>query len=1149
MIFRSLEITGFKSFAQPVRLEFPRGITALVGPNGSGKSNVVDAVRWCLGEQSMRDLRSQRAEDVIHASPRKVLGAAEVALTFESGADDVGVGWSELCLSRRLYRSGESEYLVNRQKGRLRDMLSALHTVGIDAGRYVIVNQGMADLWLSATPAERRALLEQAAGLASYRDQRDEARQKLTTTSHNIEMIEAVLVELEPRLRLLRRQARAVEERDQAQARLRSRLTEWYGARWHRMINVASQLAQEVDALAADRKRRADEVQRLEDMSEQRVEEERSWHRQIEMVSTALHEREREREEARYDLQYVEDRRARVAQALEVAQAQEAQLKRSLEELLQRSAESDEKARHADSQRAETVRAVEEAQRAIGDRKASVVEAEGGAAAARASFAAVDRERAVLDVQLAASRAHLRRLQVEAGSISSSLATIAGKIGVLDAHGASLHMDLESARAQHAERSRAQAMLAMVANRSHQEADRLERICSKSAARLSASVSLLTTSEAAVVSMIGDVGRGILGTLLAEPGWEVAVSAALGEWSHAEMGNGGEAPALRGADPREFYEWRRTLDHLLGPNQRWADTVVTGVPESHIHPLLATILVDSEDQGERLWNDISDMAAHLVSSPAVHVVSQSGRIWSPIGTRRGRDSAVAAHYLRLKGDVQRLQKRVHVLERRQSALNGARDACKERKLQADEAARSGRQELASAEVSVDRLLAEVETSDAERQRLGNEAESLEQRGCELRSERERVERELDALERAAQLAQETIETLRVELEGNEKLLERERSQLVAASEELAERRVRLQSLVERDQIHRASADASRREMERLHGELGAGTTAREQLSTEIASLQARIEAARERLARQDMEAVQQHARLAALRANAPSTEDQTGSLRASRAALSQHIAGHEQAMARQAQVREEIRKVAEEVWRELEIDASTLRQPAEDQPSDDEIRRLRARAAQYPDADASVVEEAAQLGERQRHLTEQVEDLKVASEHLGAVMAAADREMRSRFRSAFEAVNEEFSRVFRTMLRGGEAHLELNDDDGGVEIRAQLPGRRARSSAAFSGGERALVASSMLFGVLRIRPTPFCILDEVDAALDESNVDRYLAVLREMSRKTQIIVVTHNRATMAAADVLYGLNMNPEGVSSVLSLRLTEFEPERVLSG
>jgi chromosome segregation protein len=274
----------------------------------------------------------------------------------------------------------------------------------------------------------------------------------------------------------------------------------------------------------------------------------------------------------------------------------------------------------------------------------------------------------------------------------------------------------------------------------------------------------------------------------------------------------------------------------------------------------------------------------------------------------------------------------------------------------------------------------------------------------------------------------------------------------------------------------------------------------------------------------------------------PERKGFSADLAETRSRLSSAVAAHERALARLEQRAADRELLRAEIVQELQRPPDTLPDVAEDVPTTDEIRRLRARAAQYPDADESVVHEFREIEERYSHLSSHLEDLETAAGELQSILDVTDREMSARFELALGAVDEEFSRMFRVMLQGGEARLERVDAEGGIGIRAQLPGKRTQSSAAFSGGEKALVATSLLFGVLNIRPTPFCVLDEVDAPLDESNVDRYLSALRDISRRTQMIVVTHNRATMAAADALYGVTMDDEGVTSLLSLRLDAYE-------
>jgi chromosome segregation protein len=285
---------------------------------------------------------------------------------------------------------------------------------------------------------------------------------------------------------------------------------------------------------------------------------------------------------------------------------------------------------------------------------------------------------------------------------------------------------------------------------------------------------------------------------------------------------------------------------------------------------------------------------------------------------------------------------------------------------------------------------------------------------------------------------------------------------------------------------------------------------------------------------------QHQQRVEELRAVRPHAEDPI-ELRGLRDELSASVARHERSLAQLSNVSAELSQAREAARREIDQDVESLISRELIPPTEDELQRLRAKVLQYSDLDPSVVTECEELEGRRERSRRDVADLRAASEQLLEIIGIADGQMHRRLHAAFSAVGNEFSRVFRIMLRGGDAQLEWLEADG-VDIRARLPGRRMRSNSAFSGGERALIASSLLFGVLKIRPTPFCILDEVDAALDETNVDRFLEVLREIGAETQVIIVTHNRATMAAADALYGATINEEGVSSLLSMRLDAYD-------
>lgn len=1133
LFLKSLEIAGFKSFARPVRLEFPRGITAFVGPNGSGKSNVVDAVRWCLGEQSVRDLRAQRTEDVIYAGPRKVLGAAEVTLTFESESGDAP--WTELAVGRRLYRSGESEYLVNGRRARLRDLTSALRLLGIDSGRNVIVTQGMADALLSATPLERRGLLEQAAGLGPYRERRDEAKGKLATTTQNISTIQTVLAEMEPRLRLLRRQARAVQDRDEARTMLRRRLTDWFAFRWREIERRVGDVQRETREAAEERSARAATLRTLEAEAEEALERERALRRNLEAAVEALHAAERERDAARHELQRLEARQTAVQDKLETLLARQsalaesrgstadrvASLQRTIEDTDRRDAEAREAQRQAESawtRAREGSREVETQVQAAASARQQV-ERQHAAALERVRKLDLqiedDRQRASnIQRRLNESQETATRADVEINDIQRDLAGVEADLNRLQDSATCARQNLEKAQVRH------DRVLA------------LQRRVQAAHADVRGAVSGLSRT----VRGFEHDASGLLSRLRVTAGWDTAVAAAMRDWAFVHAG---VTTQMRSGSTDDFLHWRDRLADLPA-GSRWADSVVSGFPADLIHPLLLTAVAESEQVAEDVWRQLAGKPGYLLGWPALMVVTRDGTIFDPSGVRRLQADERAARYLRAKRELEAAERRDGILQAREAALAAER----ERTTSALEVSRRASDESARVLTLANRKRADLAERQARSQRARDAA----------RAEQGEHTRRLKAV-------QEAIGAREAELRDSRAAVQKVATELTAATDRW--RRAQGEAQARGREVADAAARraAARRDLETLGAKRSAQAElllhARQDLhrmevegqkvTEDRASLEAGLRGLAADIAEhakplQELDAVVTGRRRQVdelrQRDGAPKPRPSVGP---ARSALSEAIARHERALALLAQAEEQREDLTAEIMRDLGCEPRNLPEPPENAPGDDEIRRLRTRANQYADADPTVIEESRDLADRQNHLRSNLQDLEQAVETLQEMMAEADAEMRTRFDRAFADVNEEFSRVFQVMLRGGEARLERIGEDGGIDIRAQLPGKRTRSSAAFSGGERSLIASALLFGVLKIRPTPFCLLDEVDAALDESNVDRYLAVLRDIGSQTQIMVVTHNRATMAAADVLYGMTMNAEGISSVLSLRLDTY--------
>jgi len=1138
-VLKSLTISGFKSFARPVSLEFPGGITAFVGSNGSGKSNLVDAVRWCLGEQSMRDLRGQRAEDVIYAGPRKSLGAAEVALTFDN--DDPAGLWSELCIARRLYRSGESDYLLNRNKARLRDVLGVLREVGIDAARHVVVTQGMADSLLSSTPLERRALLEQAAGLSGYRERRDDARQKLETTARNIATVEIVLAELEPRVRLLRRQARAVEEREVAASRLRAASTAWYASKWHGVTRTIDETSAEVQRAAEQRADAGEELRRAELVAETSLGRERAWNHRLEVALAALHSTERDFDAATSRARQLDERLASLDDALNSLRLRGTWIEQARLEAQSRRAGVGESLSKLHAVRSEQETVQRELQAVLGRLLEESREAACEASTRRKEWKEMEkilfhRSRQREDLRRGLESAfrgdmHAERWLCESdGKLDDLAADLAG----LEARRASAQEDLDR---EAAELSRRQDALAEQSRR----LGRLERLRARGHLALSQTSGRIQSLERLLAALDRDLANTLLVSLKVEPGWEQAVVAALGEWAFASPAGRGST-ALHDAQADGFTEWRAALDTHLAGGGRWADTVVTGFPPDLASPLAATILVEHATVADALWRRLSPAAGHRIGSPPVQIVTRQGDRWSALGVQREMSDGRSARYLKTKRELAALAAQHGLRGRRQERIEDAQQLSARAVHTGSEAMQAAQKAVQAARQRVLDLSERMEGAERRRAALLAEREHRIQHLTELRARRAADEDALRRLEtELVQVRERTgrLDSLRQEAQRHGDELRR-RVECVTQQSRDGVREIELMKA--KEQVHVEQLAAADREAERLAREADDAMSAARRLMDERASLAE--ERSRHAQAVEELTEVvaEQKERLTQVRAQRPKEEDGGATLRRLRDRLSTIVSQHERLLAQVARQEYERAQLADDIARELQRDPRSLPDNLGQSQTDEEIRRLRSRAGHLAEADPSAIEEYRSLSERQEHLRRHVDDLKAASDTLQHIMAVADREMRTRFHGALGAVSEEFSRVFRMMLGGGSARLELMNEDAGVEVRAQLPGRRALASTAFSGGERALVASSLLFGVLRIRPTPFCILDEVDAALDETNVDRYLSVLRETSSRTQIIVVTHNRATMAVADVLYGLTMDEEGMSSVLSLRLDAFE-------
>jgi len=1173
MRLERITLHGFKSFAERTEVRVLPGITCIVGPNGCGKSNLSDAVRWALGEQSAKSLRGHRMEDVIfHGSAsRRPVGMAEVELLF-SNDGTLPVAWSEIAVARRLYRTGESEYLLNGQPTRLRDILDLFAGTGANPRAYSVMDQDKLNHVLTARPAERRVFIEEAAGIARYKQQRSETQAKLEAARQNLLRVRDVMDEVRRQLGALERQAKKAQQ---------------YKALAEERREVAVALtAADLAALEADEARLGAEIAALRDREQAartelaRLAGQEAAHRQ------ALQESEHRLGDLRQALQKVQ---AELERLLERREQMGIQLREAADEVVRLGEEARlgaERLAALDGERAAARAALADAERVVADRAAAAAALEADAARHQAELGA-QRERLealrLEQVRLAGERTELTReagelrerqsqLQRRAERLAAERAEVEAEARRLAAARAELEAACARAESRRAalaaERARVEAALEETARRLGEAQTALAGARLALTARQSSLEALRQLERAregygaGVRALFGAEGPpGLLGTvadLLEVPAeLERAVAAVLGErleWVVVE----------RFDQARQALAWlqaRRAgtatfvpLDTLPPPAPPPADLGVTwlaprlgGARPALLAYLLGRVaLVEHLDRAEALWRRNGVVATYV--TPAGEVLGPAGRLRGGSDGGRGEGALLARkrQIRELEEDVRRLEGEVGAAARRVATLEAEVAGLRAELPRVDEALHA---------VEAERVAGakDLEQATRERERLARHAETVALEAGQVAREMAETTATLEALEARLAALQEVEQGWEATSAGLREAIEAAQARQGALQAELTACRVELASARER-------VEALGRELARL-AELEADLRERvaqaDARRAQLAERQAALARERERTDEAAREVALERDRVEAeVRAAAEAHEQ----LREALAAVEQQAHGLEQDLGRvvaaihdrelaatERRVRRE--ELLEEAHRTLGVDAATLRarhDPARDPaPLRQRLAELDERLAAVGAVNLVADEEYRELDERLTFLRTQHDDLVASIRDLEKALRGMTRTAQERFQQAFEQINRDFGRLFERLFEGGRAELRLvepeeGDDplETGVELMAQPRGKRLQAVTLLSGGERALTGLALLFAIFYYRPSPFCILDEVDAPLDDANIDRFLRVLRELTARTQFLVITHNRKTMEAADVLYGVTMEEPGLSTLVSVRL-----------
>ncbi|MBI3071573.1 MAG: chromosome segregation protein SMC [Deltaproteobacteria bacterium] len=1190
MKIKTVEITGFKSFMEHTVFPLDQGITAVVGPNGCGKSNLVDAIRWALGEQSAKHLRGQAMEDVIFngSESHAPMSMAEVTLTFrndEGQVPDLYKDYVEIAVTRRLFRSGESDYLINKVPVRLKDVTDLFLGTGVGTKAYSIIEQGRVGLIVNARPEDRRNLIEEAAGVSKYRVKKKQAERKMEATRQNLQRIEDILGEVTRQIRSLERQAKKAERykrvRDEAKG------IELRGAAHEALRMFAEVHAIEESCTAAREKLvdlERDLVAREGNLAAAKLDETAR--------DGALQELDRKLYEADNELKLCERDQAHLAREIEAGEARQKDVAGEIA-AAEAAAEQNETARAEVDASFGACAAEHEA------RFGELAEATGTATRLEEKWGelkvCIDRlreEEARANEAIVRAKSQIGAMERQRGEFGGRLETLveteSGERRVADDETARRdavngavsglrQLRLELGGKEDELRQRANEIQARVTARETEIRELWSRL-SERKSRLEALVAIYESHEGvgegarrllARANQAGQVSgvRGLVADLIEVPaGLEAAAAAVLGPRLEYLVTESDAAARSMMAELRGESLGRAgfiVLDSAAetasdsGPAQPSSSAALpegwtfvrdaigaNGNAKAFAHLFGRVVLVD-EIPDRAILSD--DFAAFTFVSRAGDVAEPNGVYWGGSGMEAGGGLLVRRREIReLREEVSRLWESHDARKAEQAAderelvdLTGHLSLVRE-------AARVRDQDISKEERELSRIEAEVAKHTTNLDRTRKERQAVEARIGELVAQ-------IDA----------------------------ECRTLVDAERARGERQADLREVVDTERTARVEFEAARERQTALRVQVTALAERRDSLSRELARLSAALGEAKARCERAEHESVRLAETVSAHREQLAATGEKLSACRIASAALAEARVGADAMLREIVEAVNEIEISLRDVRAQIDTEKSTLTErgfqkaqtglelkqlsetlqtkwkaplahaiaeyhmaPIVDEPARARLAELLGIMERMGEVNLSAMDEYADLQKRQEFLTTQRDDLRQSLLALQRAIAKINHTSRERFRETFELVNARFQEVFPRLFRGGRAKLALTDENDmletGVEIIAQPPGRKLQHLTLLSGGEKALTAVSLLFALFLVRPTPFCLLDEVDAPLDDANVDRFSAMVREMSTNGQFIIISHSRVTMECADRLIGITMEEPGISKLVTVELKD---------
>lgn len=1183
MYLKSIEVQGFKSFANKITFQFHNGITGIVGPNGSGKSNVADAVRWVLGEQRVKQLRGASMQDVIFSGTenRKPLSYAYVAITLDNGDHQLAIDFEEVTVARRIYRSGESEYLINGSPCRLKDVNELFYDTGIGKEGYSIIGQGQIDKILSGKPEERRELFDEAAGIVKYKRRKAAAQAKLESEKQNLVRVNDILSELEKQVGPLERQAEVARIYLRKKEELKTldvnvfllennRLREQLAQAEEKYGLASGELAEtsgKYEGIKEEYERIQAEIERLEE----EIEQARSTVTDTGLMRGKL---EGERNVLREQINSAKGSETHLGNRRTALEEEIAAKEKDKEGIRAEKDETDEKLQEIQTTageqrvRLDGIQAkVAELNDAIEAGKNTIIGELNQRAAIKSRMGRFDTMMEQVNIRRAELNSRLLRAKSDEVAREENLKKLEGEFAAVTEalrltteKEASIEAALGDAREALAGKD---AKLRETQSAYHMEKSKLETLSNLTERYEGYGGSVKKVMEQreknpGIIGVVADI-------IKVEKKYETAIETALGGNIQNVVTDDEETAKKMIRFLKENRLGRATFLPLTSINkpqefknpEALSEKGVIGMADGLVQTKEAYRSVAKAMLGRILVVDNVDNAVKIARKfdYGIRMVTLEGELLVPGGAISGGAFKNNSNLLGRRREIDELEKSVKKLLAAVDALN--------REIDETKAGRNKlRMELEGVKVELQRKSIEQNTIRLNirqaRERMEEEVEGvtslkLEEREIEgkifeIQQDKESIQQELAASETLERETQEKIVAFQKELE-EQRALETECSALVADWELKVEKMRQTQGFKQAN-VERIEEEInhSRKELSEILEALEENRQAAERKRTQIEEIEKTIAASHDAQTASEGKLKESMNRREELAGNQKNFFRSREELAERMAALDKEVY---RLNAQKEKLEESLESQINYMWDEYEItlsDAASIR----DENMNDlaamkrDISSLKEQIRKLGDVNVNAIEDYRNLMERFTFMSTQRDDLVEAEKTLEGIIEELDTAMRKQFTEKFAEINREFDKVFKELFGGGKGTLELMEDEdileAGIRIIAQPPGKKLQNMMQLSGGEKALTAISLLFAIQNLKPSPFCLLDEIEAALDDSNVGRFAKYLHKLTKNTQFIVITHRRGTMEQVDRLYGITMQEKGVSTLVSVNLIDKE-------